>query len=417
MSQKKATFLAALFLASTGLLQASSDAFVAPAGWAAYFHDPKSGRDANLVQPMEKNPDKDWVGLAWTDYKGVKLPLAVMQVENKAAQGVPAGIPAALAAMYGAQYAQIPVAGIGDLLTSSLQATGRFRLYERKAIESLMAEKGLIGRTQADQVQTSNLPGLNSPDPAVRAKAMQELAAQMQNNQNQQAALQQATLATQGAKLVGARYAIFASVVEWTPDKSQKNVGLGGIGGSIGGLFGVNKKEAEVAMSFRIVDTDSGEVKWSLDERATAGNWGFDILGLGAGNSGVAGGGGGMQEKTPINYAIKACINKAAYRIAGLLRNQPWQGAVIRSMPDGKVFVNAGKDAGLQPGMVLQAQSVGEALKDPTTGEVLDMETKPAGAVTLTEVRDRIAIGTRTDAPAGLDLKPGDRLTLSVGTN
>ena len=129
MSQKKATFLAALFLASTGLLQASSDAFVAPAGWAAYFHDPKSGRDANLVQPMEKNPDKDWVGLAWTDYKGVKLPLAVMQVENKAAQGVPAGIPAALAAMYGAQYAQIPVAGIGDLLTSSLQATGRFRLY------------------------------------------------------------------------------------------------------------------------------------------------------------------------------------------------------------------------------------------------------------------------------------------------
>lgn len=170
-------------------------------------------------------------------------------------------------------------------------------------------------------------------------------------------------------------------------------------------------------MSFRIVDTDSGEVKWSLDERATAGNWGFDILGLGAGNSGVAGGGGGMQEKTPINYAIKACINKAAYQIAGLLKNQPWQGAVIRSMPDGKVFVNAGKDAGLQPGMVLQAQSVGEALKDPTTGEVLDMETKPAGAVTLTEVRDRIAIGTRTDAPAGLDLKPGDRLTLAVGTN
>ena len=119
-----------------------------------------------------------------------------------------------------------------------------------------------------------------------------------------------------------------------------------------------------------------------------------------------------MTEKTPINYAVKACINKAVYRIAQTLRDQPWRGNVIKASADGKVYINAGKDAGLRTGMVLVAQSVGEELKDPVTGEVLDSETKPAGFVTISDVRDRVAIGMLGGAPEGVLLKAGDRVEI-----
>lgn len=392
--------------------------FQKPTTWAPYFHDPENGKESNLQGPIEKIDSKAWIGLQWTDFKGAKLRMAVMPVENKATF-TPGGtnMASAIAQAYGAQMNAIPVNGIEDLLGSGLQATNRFRLFERKALESLMAEKGLAANTMVAQTQVAQAAPVSGANPAEAQKQLLEMAAKMQAQQ-QQDALKQAAGAVQAAKLVGAQYLVYASVVEWTPDKSKKSVGGGGVGvggGGLGTLFAlagaISKSEAEVAMNFRIVDAQTGEVKWQLDERATAGKWGF---GLGGGAVGGSGGGmvaGGMQEKTPINYAVKACINKAIYRIAETLKNQPWRGAVIKEGADGKVYVNAGKDAGLQPGMVLTASSVGEELKDPVTGEVLDSETKPAGKVTITDVRDRIAIGT-LNADQGVTLKPGDRLEL-----
>ena len=126
--------------------------------------------------------------------------------------------------------------------------------------------------------------------------------------------------------------------------------------------------------------------------------------------------GGGMQEKSPVNCAVKACINKAVYRIAQTLKDQPWAGSVMKASAD-KVYINAGKDTGLEAGMVLNALSVGEVLKDPTTGEVLDAETVPAGQITITEVRDRISVGSLANAPAGVALRAGDRVELPPTRN
>lgn len=401
---------------------AAEPVFVKPQGWAPYFKDEK-GREINFIGPMETIEPKTWVGLQWTEFLGAKLRVAVMPVENKAAQAIPSNLPAALAAAYGAQFAQIPVNGIEDLLSVSLQNTNRFRLFERKALESVMAEKNLQATTNAAQAQVAQAGGAPVVTHADALAQMAKMAAD-QRAAETQAALQNAARAQQAAKLMGAQYTVYASVVEWTPDKSKKSLGGGGIGnsagrGGLGTLLalagGLSKSEAEVAMSFRIVDTATGEVKWNLDERATASNWGFSLAGGGIGSGGAGMVGGGMSEKTPINYAVKACINKAVYRIAEALKNIPWRGSVVRANADGKVYINAGKDAGLQPGMVLLAQSVGEELKDPVTGEVLDSETKPAGRITIVDVRDRVAIGTHSGAPEGVSLKAGDRVEIFNG--
>lgn len=421
----KKSFLAWLIVAGIAApaMAAEPIPFVKPTTWAPYFRDPESGKETNFQPPYEKVETKAWMGLQWTEFQGAKLRLAVAPVENKAAQTIPHGLPAALAAAYGAQFAQIPVSGIEDLLGSGLQATNRFRLFERKALEGVLAEKNLQANVNVAQAQVGQAPAAGATVADAQAQMM-AMAAKMQQDNNQ-AALKAAASAQQAAKLMGAQYMVYASVVEWTPDKSKKSMGGGGVGrtggggGLLGGVLalagGISKSEAEVAMSFRVVDTATGEVKWQIDERATAGNWGFALFGGGAGSGGGAALGGGLTEKTPINYAVKACINKAIFRISQTLKDQPWRGAVIRASADGKVYVNAGKDAGLRVGMVLTAQAVGEELKDPATGEVLDAETKPAGKLTITDVRDRVAIGTLSEAPEGTSLKAGDRVELPAG--
>ena len=98
-------------------------------------------------------------------------------------------------------------------------------------------------------------------------------------------------------------------------------------------------------------------------------------------------------------------------------RSQPWRGNVIKAGVDGKVFINAGKDAGLRAGLILTAQSVGEELRDSTTGEVLDSETRAAGRITISDVRERVAFGTLSEAPEGVALKAGDRVEIPSVAN
>ena len=289
----KKTALILPFLLAT--VPSATDApFVKPATWGAYLHDLEKGTDKNLPPKIEDVAAKDWMGLTWTEFKGAKLRIAVMPVENKAAQATPANLPAALAAAYGAQFANIPVAGIEALLGSSLSGTGRFRLLERKALETIQGEKNLQASTAFAQVQTA---GAASGNPADQVAALQAAAAAGQNLNKP--ALAGAANARQTAKTMGAQYLVMASVVEWTPDKSKTKVGggvasFGGGGGLLGGLSalagGLSKSEAEVAMAFRIVDSGTGEVKWQIDERATAGNWGFCLFGGGAGAGGGRGG-------------------------------------------------------------------------------------------------------------------------------
>ncbi len=50
--------------------------------------------------------------------------------------------------------------------------------------------------------------------------------------------------------------------------------------------------------------------------------------------------------------------------------------------------------AGLAKGQTFTIYHKGKEIKDPKTGEVLDVQTTPIGTLTITNVRDRISTGT-----------------------
>ena len=62
--------------------------------------------------------------------------------------------------------------------------------------------------------------------------------------------------------------------------------------------------------------------------------------------------------------------------------------------------INAGAQSGVQVGDQLTVFHNGKEIKDPATGEVLDVQVDQIGTLTIRTVRDRIAIGTYSGSPA-----------------
>ncbi len=346
---------------------AADKTYVPPAGgWSAFFKTDK-GEVKPIVQPIEKNKDKDWMFLQFTDFTGPKNRLAVMRVENKTAN-VEQADNTKNTTLWTGHVAEVPVAAIEELMTTAFVNCHRFKLLERKALDQTLAEQDFANSGRVAQPSAAKI-----------------------------------------GKMLGAQFLIYTAVNEWTPEKGKVSGGGGGIGGGFLGGLGASKSDAEVAMSFRIVDATTGEVMTALTERATAGSWG---LGVGAGGYGGGGAGGGMigiEKNSPVSYAVQSCINKACYKIAMALADRPWSGAVMK-VSGGKIYVNAGSDSGIVAGMSLNAMSKGEELVDPETGMSLGSEMKPIGTLQVIEVQEKYSIAQITNGCKGL--KVGDVLQM-----
>jgi hypothetical protein len=74
--------------------------------------------------------------------------------------------------------------------------------------------------------------------------------------------------------------------------------------------------------------------------------------------------------------------------------------ARVADVSGNSITINAGTSAGLQVGQTFTIYHKGKEIKDPSTGEVLDVQTTPLGQLTITMVRDRIAIGNYSGTAA-----------------
>ncbi len=361
-----AIFSAVILAAPASLTLAAKEKeppFQPPAGWGAYFKDEK-GKCSPLLEPVELNKDKDWLGLQFTPYDGPKIRLAVQKVENKTATMEQAAATETFVVTN--RIVEVPVAGIEELLTTALHATNRFTLVERKALDGVMQEQDLGASGRVAQPS-----------------------------------------AARTGVILGAQHQIFAAVNEWTPVKKKTRGGLAGIApGALGGVT-AGKSEAEVAMSFRIVDATTSEVLQSITVRATAKDWNLGFGGAGFGGSGAVGGAMGIEQNSPISYAVQAAINKAAYQIALALADLPWSGSVMKIVND-KIYVNAGSNAGIPNGAKLTVLSKGEDLIDPETGVTLGSDTTRIGSLEIVEVSEKYSVARITEGCEGI--KAGDRV-------
>src|SRR3954471_10551318 len=281
--------------------------------WLAYFKNDKD--DIFPVRDtMNTKNDNDWLGLRFTEYEGPRIRLGVLKVINKSAETEENG---------GSGRIAVNVAGIQEMLTVALFNTKRFDVIEQKRAADIKKEQ-----SRQDVME---------PSPS--------------------------TIVSTG-KLLGAQYLVYGTVNEWNPQRGKKSFMKNGLGGIPGlgrlasatgvGAVGAGKQEAEVAITFVLTDVANGQNLFTTTERARMGEWAFAVGGSES---------GGTEERTPVSYAIRACANKAALKIASFLRDRKWKGSVV-DVKKSAIYINAGSQQGMSPETLLSVFRVEGIVKD-----------------------------------------------------
>lgn len=302
---------------------------------------------APIRDTLNTEEDEDWIGLQFTDYDGPRIRLGVLKVLNKSAE--------AEESEYGKRI-EVPVAGIQEMLTVALYNTKRFDVIEQKRVQDIVSQQ-----KRQDVVEPSPTSIVNI------------------------------------GKVLGAQYLVYGTVNEWNPERASRNMGPAGV-------FSAGKKEAEIAITFSLTDVGTGQVLFTTAERARMGEWSF---GFGA----PGGGGGATTQTTPINYAIRACANKAAFKIASFLRDRKWKGSVV-DIKGADHFVNAGSQQGMALQTKLSVQSVKGIIKDAESGTVLGEDLRGIGTLEVIAVQPGFSVARIVEGCKGL--KKGDRVELAT---
>jgi hypothetical protein len=169
-----------------------------------------------------------------------------------------------------------------------------------------------------------------------------------------------------------------------------------------GGYKQTNK--AVVVLDYRIVDVETSEVVASGEargesKRTSAGGGGGFLAGGAFGGAGVNMASSNFAE-TIIGEATMDAVDKLALDIhnanlnGGADARENDLDALVADVSGDTITLNAGSAAGLQVGQTFTVYHKGKVIKDPATGEVLDVQTTPLGQITITMVRDKISSGT-----------------------
>jgi curli biogenesis system outer membrane secretion channel CsgG len=252
------------------------------------------------------------------------------------------------------QRIEVPVAGIQEMLTVALYETRRFDVIEQKRVQDVVAQQ-----KRKDVVEPSPTSIINI------------------------------------GKVLGAQYLVYGTVNEWSPER-------GSISGAMK-MLGGGKQEAEVAITFALTDVGTGQILFTTLERAKMGEWSLSLAG--------PKGSGGTTQKAPINYAIRACANKAAFKIATFLRDRKWKGSVV-DVKKSEIYINAGSQQGMAPQMKLSLQAVRGIVKDRESGTVLGEDLRGIGTLEVTSVQNGFSIARVVEGCKGL--KVGDRVELAT---
>ena len=172
------------------------------------------------------------------------------------------------------------------------------------------------------------------------------------------------------------------------------NISGGPLGGLLSGRAGTRSQTAVMEIALRLVDASTGQVvsTSSAEGRATSRTSEAGLVDNFSGSRL----GGEMFRTTPIGQAGQDAIVRAVEQIASGMRRVAWTAMVV-DVTDGGVYLNAGADRSVEPGMTLDVWRPGRTLTDPGTGEVLDVEMARIGRVQVATVRQRLSIATVTE--------------------
>ena len=167
----------------------------------------------------------------------------------------------------------------------------------------------------------------------------------------------------------------------------------GGAGGlSIGGVsLGGSSANAQINATMYMVHTSTGQILASKSvvgkSNTSGGGIGYSGKGWGAGASG--------NKSDNVAKAMENAIQQGVQWMTEQLPKITWRGNVVM-VRDGKVYINRGTREGVTEGMSFVIGNA-EALRDPSTGEVLDVNFTTLAHVTVNSVKEKISIASVTN--------------------
>lgn len=152
--------------------------------------------------------------------------------------------------------------------------------------------------------------------------------------------------------------------------------------------LGSSSSSAHVAVIIYMIDSTTGQVLQSqrCEGKAEAGGLSFSYSDpdFAFGTSGF--------KKTPMGKAVQMAIDQAVVFISRRMANVPWTGKIVLAKPNGDVYINAGRTAGIMPGDQFSVFQLGEELIDPDSGLDLGSEETMIGKVEVSKVQEKYSI-------------------------
>ena len=243
--------------------------------------------------------------------------------------------------------------GAADILTTELTKMGKFDMFEREQLQSVIKEQdlGASGRI----------------DPSSAAKI---------------------------GKIIGVSYIVTGAVTEYGQSR----------GGGGGGGVNVGKVGYHSSVDVRIVDATTGWIVFADSGSYSKSSVKVKVFGFGGGES--------FNEKHATE-AMRGAVKEVAAKIAKInLKSTKGGGgaapagkALIADVDGNTVMLNKGKNAGFEKGQTVAIFRKGKTIKDPATGKVLKVKYKKVGDIKLTAVEDSYCEG---EAISGSGFKVGD---------
>ncbi|KPK88784.1 MAG: hypothetical protein AMJ94_14150 [Deltaproteobacteria bacterium SM23_61] len=236
-----------------------------------------------------------------------------------------------------------------DILTTELFKTGAFIVVERAQLRRVLGEQSL-GQSGAVNPET----------------------------------------AAQAGKVLGLNALVTGSI-------SQFGVSTGG---ADYGIYKQKVQTAKCAVDVRVVDATTGQLLFADSGKGEFQRKAQEILGMGT-RAGY--------DETLGQEALRSAITKFMDNLVQKLQTVEWSGAV--AMVTGTdVYINAGRDVGLNPGDVLVVQTLGQEIIDPQTKVLLG---RTRGAVKaelmVTQIEERFTI---SKVRSGTGIQIGDMVRI-----
>ena len=249
-----------------------------------------------------------------------------------------------------------PGRGMADMLITALIKSGKFRIFERAALDEILAEK--------------NLSMSDLANPGVEAARKVEI----------------------GDILVKGVITEFG----------YKEETIGGSISKLAGRGGVKNYSGRVAVDLRLVSIGTSEVLWadSVDKSQSSKSLTLSTSKFSFGDQ-------KRFDDHVVGKATRKVVDAIVKKLEEQTKRLPWTGILVTA--DEFLFIDAGSEIGLAAGMQFEVKRLEKEVKHPRDGRVLKRIYKDVGVVEATEVEEGV---TTVVAVSGSGFETGDIITL-----